>query len=146
VRLLRLTLLVVTLAAGIACTRHPTAAVPGPRAAGETPPPAPPLALALLRGALEQEGPRLRVRLPADSAIALSPGAEAGTWRFRCRCYAYVPASTLPWVYEASGTIDPARGLVTLNGLTPPPELPTDLLPSPVAVRVGPGAPRSPRR
>ncbi|MEB3329576.1 MAG: hypothetical protein VKQ33_10125 [Candidatus Sericytochromatia bacterium] len=143
-QLLRLTVLVATLAAGIACTRRPTPVAALPPAARQATPP--PLALALLRSALEQDGPRLRVRLPRDGAIAVSPGAEAGTWRFRCRCYTYVPASTLPWVYEATGTIEPGRGLVKLTGLTPPPGLPTALLPSPVAVLPRPGGGRPTRR
>jgi hypothetical protein len=126
--------MVVVLTAGFACSRRPTPAMPAAVATAASPPATRLLALALLRGALEQDGPRLRVRLPGEDGIALSPGQEAGTWRFRCRCYAYVPASTLPWVYEATGIVDPARGLVRLSGLTPPPELPTGLLPSPVAV------------
>ncbi|MEB3220451.1 MAG: hypothetical protein VKS61_00085 [Candidatus Sericytochromatia bacterium] len=130
----RPTLVLVTLLAGVACARRPTPMMPGP-ATPTAEAGGPAAALALLRGALEQDGPRLRVRLPAAGAIALNPGREAGTWRFRCRCYAYVPASTVPWVYEATGTVEPARGLVHLHALAPPPELPTELLPSPVALR-----------
>ena len=139
-RYLEPALIFVALTAAVSCAKR----LPPPLAAPETPAPyvdtERQAALALLRGRLEVQSARRRVRLPADAHIRLT-AAGARTYAFRCAFYAYVPAASWPWVYQAAGEVDLAARRVTLTALVAEPALgPAPAPPArPVERSEGPG-------
>lgn len=126
-RLIKPALVFVALASVVACARRaptPIAPAVGVRkpvaspaaSASPTPEAQRAVAIALLRARLEPVTTRRRLRLPGDQAIALHP-LEPGRYAFFVRCHAYVPASSLPWVYDARGTVDLTQRVVALEDL-----------------------------
>lgn len=115
-RFIKPALLFVAVATAVSCAKRPI----HPIALPETPAPSVDTdrraALALLRTRLEVQTPRSRVRLPADAQIRLT-AVGARTFTFSCRYFEYVPASSLPWVYEAAGRVDLRAGQVSLDSL-----------------------------
>ena len=113
--------LVPVLMLGLAgCAKRPVVALPEAPLAAATPAPEVEQgrAAALVRDALSVEDARRRVRLPDASGIRLARLDDRPAYAFSCRYDAYVPGSSLPWVYQASGTVDlPARRVV-LRSLT----------------------------
>ncbi|MEB3198226.1 MAG: hypothetical protein VKP62_13580 [Candidatus Sericytochromatia bacterium] len=120
-RLIRPALIFVALAAGVAC-QHPASAPAIPAAArpASTPAARPSWhahGVRLLRRQLERQTDRMRVRLPGAAQISLVPSAQRGVLHFRCRYDVYVPASSLPWVFEATGRVDMIHNHVILDRL-----------------------------
>lgn len=115
-RFLKPALLLLAITSAVSCARHPIGPIPVPEAPTPSADADRRAALALLRARLEVQTPRRRVRLPGDALIRLLD-AGARTYTFSCRYYEYVPASTLPWVYEAAGTVDLRTRRVTLGSL-----------------------------
>lgn len=129
-------LLLIAVASLVACGGRPAvpavARVARPVPAATAVPPAieRARAVALLRSRLELPSARRRLRLPGDSAINLTPSGP-GRFAFATRCHAYVPASSLPWVYEVAGTVDLPSRVVSLARLAAVPPAPRD----PIAAR-----------
>lgn len=128
-RFVKPALVFVALATAVSCAKRPLAPIATPL----TPTPAAEAdrraALALLRASLEVRTPRSRVRLPADGHIRLA-GEGAGRYRFATPLYEYVPASTLPWIYQATGEVDVRAGKVTVAAMVAEPTPAPTVLPS----------------
>ena len=130
-------LVFVALTGGVACAKRPLAPMAAPEPQPTAQDTSRQAALALLRAELEVQTARRRVRLPGDARIVLT-AAGAGRFTFRTAYYAYVPASSLPWVYQAAGRIDLQARKVTLTALVAEAEAQPSASAAPLPAVAGP--------